>query len=226
MHFASFPPIVIASDISLLYKKIPFPIHFYSYTHILISIFKFLSLQGGLGLAITVYTAVELTNVEWNPVDLSNGIQLNNLTSSQFCALGKKSTEFAVTDFNVTTSISVSDSNCLFLEILGGCTIGLAIVIGIIQCYTCRLCGLGGILDFLFAAAGTAAWCVASLVVTNVYNNGNDSLVPVVQEFNTERKIVMIMCWVEFGLFVFIVFAAIGKCCCCKGRDKGSKEAA
>lgn len=175
----------------------------------------------GLAIAITVYTAVKLADVSWNPLYIStNGADLGNLTSTSFCALGKQSTTFTVGELSFDTA-SISNDNCLFIEILGGCTIGLGIVIGIIQCYTCHLCGLGGILDFIFAAAGAAAWCVASIMVTNVYKDGNDSDNPAVTAFNDERKAVMIMSWVEFGLFASIIVAAVLKCLtCCGGRTK------
>lgn len=176
-------------------------------------------MQSGLALAITVYTAIKLVDVSWNPLLIpSEGADFNNLTSTSFCALGKESTNFTIGDYSFDTA-SISNNNCLFLQILGGCTIGLGIVIGIIQCYTCHLCGLGGILDFIFAAAGSAAWVVASLMVTNIYKDGNASDNPAVIAFNDERETIMIMCWVEFGLFASIIFASILKCLtCCGGR--------
>jgi len=117
------------------------------------------------------------------------------------------------------------------LQILGGLTIGLGIVIGIIQCYTCYLCGLGGLLDGLFGLAGAAVWgAAAGIIESAVESDGSLAdaasdkvpepgvLADNVSSLNSERDAVRIMCWVEFGLFCFLVFASLLKCC--PGRNK------
>jgi hypothetical protein len=175
-------------------------------------------LQSLLALAIVLYTAIQLSDVS---VDLSGILGSEDTLSEGFCALGTGG-GITVGDNSIDTS-SIASSNCLFLEILGGITIALGIIIGIIQCFTCHICGLGGILDLIFAILGSAAWLAAAIVTTNVYNDNRDSEVPQVQEYNNRREVIMIMCWVEFGLFASIVLAAIMKCCSSrKSKNSGS----
>ena len=174
-------------------------------------------LQSLLALAIVIYTAVKLSDVN---VNISGVFGQADTLSEGFCALGTGGgINATVGDANFDfSSADIANSNCLFLEILGGITIGIGIVIGIIQCFTCNICGLGGLLDFIFALAGTAAWLAAAIIIQNVYNDNKDSPLPAIQEYNSERETIMIMCWVEFALFAFIVLASILKCC--GGRKK------
>lgn len=86
---------------------------------------------------------------------------------------------------------------------VAGISLAVSLVISIIQCCTCHLCGLGGILDTLFAIVGTgvcvrggdekeksvlcssdtrrfpcAAWWAAGAgVVTTNVKNGNNTVV-------------------------------------------------
>ena len=119
-------------------------------------------------------------------------------------------------------SLSLSSNNCIFLQILGGLTIGVGLLIAIIQCYTCNLCGLGGLLDGLFALAGSAAWGAASAVITEALNGSNlpggDLNPSDISNLNHYRSVTQIMCWVEFGLFCFVLLSCLLKCC--PGRRK------
>lgn len=149
-----------------------------------------------------------------NITSISN---LGNLTKAfipveNSCALGATSdTIIFGVSYNTTT---IASSNCQLLEILGGCTIGLGLLIAILQCYTCYFCGFGGILDLAFAAAGSIAWAVAAVIINqkyvNIKNSGNDP------SNNTKREIVMIMCWAELGCFVLLLLATFSKCCSSK----------
>jgi len=162
-----------------------------------------LFLQSILALIILLYTVFKLSEIS---VDF-NGV------SEDFCALGTDGLEAG--DFSTS---DIASTNCLFLEILGGLTIGLGIILAIIQCFTCYLCGLGGILDLIFGFLGTGAWLAASLIVTDVYKDTIDEV-----PYSTEREAIMIMCWIEFGLFVFIVLNAFAKCCgSSKSKDSGA----
>lgn len=163
----------------------------------------FLVLQSLLALAIVLYTALKLSDVN---VDIGGVFGSEDTLTEGFCALGTAGLEAG----NFSTS-DIASSNCLFLEILGGVTIAVGIVIGIIQCYTCNVCGLGGILDLIFGILGTAAWLAASIIVTNVYNDTKSEASDA--PYNHERMVIMIMCWVEFALFASIVLAGIMKCC-------------
>jgi len=158
-----------------------------------------------------VYVSVKLT-------DITYVVGTNEINGQ--CFLGSN-----------TNELNFSSNNCLMLQILGGLTIGLGIVIGIIQCYTCYLCGLGGLLDGLFGLAGAAVWgAAAGIIESAVESDGSLAdaasdkvpepgvLADNVSSLNSERDAVRIMCWVEFGLFCFLVFASLLKCC--PGRNK------
>lgn len=176
-------------------------------------------MQSLLALAIVIYTAVKLSDVN---VDLGGVFGSENTLSEGFCALGTDGSIATpgdgVPDFSTA---SIASSNCLFLEILGGITIAIGIIIGIIQCFTCNICGLGGILDLIFAILGSAAWLAAAIIVTNVYNDNKNTTIPENAAYNDNRQVIMIMCWVEFALFATIVLAAFMKCC---GSRKSNKE--
>ena len=177
-------------------------------------------------MAIVIYTLTQLSNVTVeilnviespstsNITSISELSNLGNLTKAfvpveNSCALGATSETIILgVSYNTT---SIASSNCQLLEILGGCTIGLGLVIAILQCYTCYLCGFGGVLDFVFAAAGSIAWAVAAVIINqkyiNIKNSGNDP------SNNGKREAVMIMCWAVFGFFVLLLLATFLKCC-------------
>ena len=177
-----------------------------------------------LALIIVIYVSIKLTDVTFDGVNFEF-----------YCLLG--------TNDNLYT---FSSNNCLMLQILSGLTIGVGLVIGIIQCYTCNLCGLGGILDGLFSLCGAGAWGYAAGVIntavnsngelraqyeagvslpgpTNLLNRLNLSLNQTFfnDDYNSvinQRDATRIMCWIEFGLFCFLLFASLLKCC--PGRHK------
>lgn len=45
---------------------------------------------------------------------------------------------------------------------MAGISVIVSLLISLVQCVTCHLCGIGGVLDVIFAAAGTAWWVVVS----------------------------------------------------------------
>jgi hypothetical protein len=86
-------------------------------------------MQSLLALAIVIYTATQLSSVN---VDLGGVLGSEDTLSEDFCALGTGGGP-SIDGFSAA---SISNSNCLFLEILGGITIAVGIVIGIIQCFS------------------------------------------------------------------------------------------
>jgi len=166
-------------------------------------------LQGILALVIVVYTAVNLSNVS---VDYNSGFEVYEAS----CLLGNPPANLTVDlpgDYSI--DFNISTSNCLMLEILGGCTIGLGIVLGLLQCYTCHFCGLGGLVDGLFAVAGVVTWVVASILVGQARSDLNAIPPPLNDGFNSRRDVIYYMCWVEVGFFGVCCICSLLKCCCC-----------
>lgn len=169
-----------------------------------------------LALIIVVFVSVKLTDVGFDGVNYDFQ-----------CLLGTN-----------TSLATFTSNNCLMLQILGGLTIGLGLLIGIIQCYTCNLCGLGGILDGIFSLCGTGAWGYAAGVINHAvdsngqlrseYDQGNLDVSSVTYDVsqvssdidttNNQRNATRIMCWIEFGFFCFLLLASVLKCC--PGRHK------
>lgn len=177
-------------------------------------------MQAFLALAIVIYTATQLTNQDISWTDVTAGTLDNKLTGSSACLLGNPDATDAISsayvqDFNITTN------NCLMLEILGGVTIGVGILLSIVQCYTCHLCGLGGLLDGAFAFCAACCWLAASLLVNTARNDLNGVQPPYNDGFNNRRDIIYVMCWVETALLIVSFLAALFKCCCCCGGGGG-----
>ena len=173
-----------------------------------------------LALIIVIYVSIKLVDISFDGVDYEF-----------YCLLG--------TNENLYT---FSYNNCLMLQILSGLTIGVGLLVGIIQCYTCNLCGLGGILDGIFSLLGAGSWGYAAGVInTAVNSNGelrtkyesgvslpgpanllqNVDVSLLNDDYNSvvnQRDATRIMCWIEFGLFCFLLFASLLKCC--PGRHK------
>jgi hypothetical protein len=148
-------------------------------------------------------TATKLQSVNYNPYD-QGGTLINPDFSpdESSCVLGADAD---------------TGSNCVLLEVAGGVTIALGLVVGIIQCFTCHMCGLGGVLDVLFATAGALLWAAVSVIVTR----GKQAA----EEFDSSaendkwREVIVVMSYVEAGMFGLIAIMGFSKCCC-GGRRK------
>eukprot|EP00887_Chlorella_sp_A99_P006402 scaffold3.g6402.t1 len=93
-------------------------------------------------------------------------------------------------------------------------------------CITCHFCGLGGILDLLFAIAGTAWWAIGGGIVTS---NANKNVVLTTPDSTKTwglpqsgwRDTVVVSMWIECGLFGLLVISGIARSCCrCCGGGK------
>ena len=179
-----------------------------------------------MALFLVIWVSIKLTDISFNGLDYEFQ-----------CLLGTNENRYTFTS-----------NNCLMLQILSGLTIGVGFVIGIIQCFTCNLCGLGGVLDGLFALLGAGAWGYAAGVLqTAVDSNGNlagelaanqnPDIVNTAlnaamsaagvgaselgSDYDTvlsQRTTTGILTWVEFGLFCFLLLLTLLKCC--PGRHK------
>ena len=115
-----------------------------------------------------------------------------------------------------------SGSACVLVEVIAGVTIALGLVVGILQCVTCDCCGFGGLVDFLFACAGVVIWLGTSISVSDAADAADNSSNPAYAQAGTDwRNAVVIMCWVELGLFATIAIAALARCATGGRRSKG-----
>jgi Na+-translocating ferredoxin:NAD+ oxidoreductase RnfE subunit len=155
-----------------------------------------------LALAIVLYTALVLQDADITvPTDIDQVVNGTFITE-QGCLLGD-SEEWA-------------NSNCLWLEILGGITIGIGLLIALVQCCTCNLCGLGAVLDLAFAVAGAIAWGITAGLLMDDIDAAN-AADPANED---ERLVILIMMWAEFGLFCIILVGFITRCCASNRYDK------
>ena len=72
-----------------------------------------------LALFLVIWVSIKLTDISFNGLDYEFQ-----------CLLGTNENRYTFTS-----------NNCLMLQILSGLTIGVGFVIGIMQCFTCNLCG-------------------------------------------------------------------------------------
>lgn len=108
---------------------------------------------------------------------------------------------------------------CYFAYAVGGISVVATMILSILQCCTCNLCGLGGVLDAAFAAAGTVVWAAAGVIFDQYYKKQQltNPNVPR-QEW---RLSITITSFVACGLFGVMALAAVysilSACCCCGG---------
>ncbi|KFM25001.1 hypothetical protein F751_1880 [Auxenochlorella protothecoides] len=140
--------------------------------------------QIALAVAIAVIVGIKLFRV-----DVSGDGEDPTVTST--CLLGE--------DYN-------NENLCVYVFAVVGVSVLVSFVISLVQCCTCHLCGLGAILDTIFAAAGTAWWIIASSIVTK---NSNDSDLP---EDGWRRTTVALM-WTEVGVFAVLLISSVIRPC-------------
>lgn len=95
-----------------------------------------------VAVAIVVVVATKLSDTQIVAPNLSDGLQGSDFQIiNSTCTLAE--------DYK-------SSSMCNYVYALAGVSIAVSIAISLLQCCTCNLCGLGGVLDLIFAVAGTA----------------------------------------------------------------------
>jgi hypothetical protein len=111
---------------------------------------------------------------------------------------------------------------CYFAYIAGGISVIATAALSILQCCTCNLCGLGGILDAAFAAAGTVMWAIAG-VIFNQYYNLQETQTPGVprQQWRFSIPILSFCACALFGIMALAaVYSLLSACCCCCGGGR------
>jgi hypothetical protein len=81
-------------------------------------------------------------------------------------------------------------------------------LVGLVQCVTCNMCGCGSLLDFIFSAAACAWWAAASLVFGKYATEANKAELPEAEW----RGWIIIVAWVQAGLFVIIAGISLIRC--------------
>ncbi|KAF8066270.1 leucine--tRNA ligase [Scenedesmus sp. PABB004] len=159
-------------------------------------------LQAGVAAAIIVITALRLHRVHVGLDGATFAADVSNV-----CLLG-------TTDNGANL--------CYFAYIVSGISIIATGVLSILQCCTCNLCGLGSVLDCLFAAAGTVLWVVAG-VIFNYYHKLQSAAVPRPEW----RQLIPILSFVACGLFGLMCLASIwsmvATCCGCIGGRRSNR---
>lgn len=114
---------------------------------------------------------------------------------------------------------------CYFAYAAGGISVVATMALSILQCCTCNLCGLGGILDAAFAAAGTVLWAAAGVIFDQCYK--------LMQQTNPNvprqqwRFSITVISFSACGLFGIMAVAAVWSIlssCCCGGCCGGGSR--
>jgi hypothetical protein len=116
---------------------------------------------------------------------------------------------------------------CYFAYMAGGISVVATAALSILQCCTCHLCGLGTILDAVFAAAGTVLWAVAGIIF-NEYNSSPTMTNMPRPQWRLSITILSFTACALFGLMALAaVYGLLSACCgCCCRRGGGSKTRA
>lgn len=110
---------------------------------------------------------------------------------------------------------------CVYAYTISGVSIIATFIVALFLCCTCDLCGCGSVLEFLFAAAGTAWWAIGAIVIMQrsfAADNANVAN-------HSWRMAEWIICWVGCGLFLLLALLSFARmiadlCACCGGSNK------
>eukprot|EP00877_Chromochloris_zofingiensis_P007855 jgi/Chrzof1/3322/Cz12g20260.t1 len=109
---------------------------------------------------------------------------------------------------------------CNYAYAVGALSILATLVLAILQCVTCNLCGCGPVLDAIFAVVGAAWWAAAAVTWTLYFNQPNIARLPLANY----RFAIFVLSWAACGLFVLLLlvslFRMIAICCGCCGAEK------
>jgi mannose-P-dolichol utilization defect protein 1 len=162
-----------------------------------------LPLQTAVATAIIVITALKLhkVSVGWNA-------DTYNADVSNVCLLGHT---------------EQGGNLCYFAYIVSGISIIATGILSLLQCCTCNLCGLGTVLDAIFAAAGTVLWAVAG-VMFNWYQKLPAMAAVPRQQWRHSIPILCFTACTLFGIMCLAAIYSIFAACCCGGSKRGYKS--
>ncbi len=110
-----------------------------------------------------------------------------------------------------------SSTLCDYMYAVVAFSLLFSLVISLVQCLTCNLCGVGSVLDVVFAIIGTVWWSIAAVVVTKNGTEANSQDIPE----PSARNAVIALAWTEVALFVVLV---VSGCCRCMGKFRSKEE--
>lgn len=158
-------------------------------------------LQVAAAAAVIVITALKLhrVNVTWDNKSWNSDVQ-------NVCLLG---------------TMQNGGNLCYLAYAAGGFSILATAALSILQCCTCYLCGLGTLLDAIFAAVGTVWWAICGWIFLQASKQPMNAALPRPEW----RFSIMVLSFVACGLFGTMALAAIwsmlSSCCgCCGGGTK------
>lgn len=110
---------------------------------------------------------------------------------------------------------------CTYIYAVGGVSIVMTLIIGLLQLITCNMCGCGKYMDAVFTVLG-ALWWLAAGFITAHQARGADSATPMVGA-KEWRTAVVLLSWVTSGLFALLFLVHIGRIStsCCRRRKRG-----
>lgn len=112
---------------------------------------------------------------------------------------------------------------CTYGYVVAGVSILASLALTFLLCFTFNCCGLGIVLDLIFAGAGALWWAAAASVFS-----ASKTVPTLVNPDTGYDTAVVVLAWVNTGLFAF-VFLAYGMkiwgnlcpcCACCEDPEK------
>lgn len=186
-------------------------------------------LQAAAAIAVILMTALKLNKVDFKLTagtapEGEGGIAaalsalLPQATVTDACLIGKPPP-------NAEGLPIVPGANmCYYAFSVGGFSLLATLALSILQCVTCQLCGLGPILDAVFALAGAAWWALAGVLFTQTRDAPYNRLLPLPEW----REALVVVCWVGCGLFAlwFVISVARVRGGGRRGRRRGGARGA
>jgi uncharacterized membrane protein len=157
-------------------------------------------LQLGSAVAVIAITAVQLANV--------SSFSFQDLWNQKICLASANFKDLSV---------------CTYIYAVGGVSIVLTILIGLLQMITCNLCGCGKYMDAVFTVIAAAWWLVAGFITAHHARAANNAKIRQAQW----RNAVVLLCWITSGLFAILFLVHMGRIgvSCCRKRRKAANDA-
>lgn len=125
--------------------------------------------------------------------------------------------ELTATHATCTLGASVNSASlCVFVYVASGVSMAAGLLLALVMCLTCNLCGLGKYINLLLAVLGTVWWVAAAAVVS--HNLGDASTGG--SSLQVYRDATIGMMWAEVGLYGALLLAGVlWVCGCGKSRS-------